>query len=331
MSNHVLKATSDTVHLGGFDPFLKPALWIQSGDRVEVETFTGYALVSQAPAHFVPPELKTIVETLAPERKVGPGPHLLTGPIAVEGSEPGDVLEIRLEQIWPRLPVGFNALRSGWGVLSDQFTQDRLRFIDLDLENKVAEFPPNSGIHLPLKPFFGIIGVATDELARSSVPPGVYGGNLDNRHLQAGSRLFLPVWTSGGLLSLGDGHSMQGDGEVCVTALETSMNGRIQVLLHKQADLAEKGIQLPAPMAETADHWITMGFGETLDQALVMALEKMVAFLSDHTSLDPESAYVLCSLGVNFHITQAVNAPQRGVHGLLPKTLVRELNLLNWD
>ncbi len=327
MSKHSLKATPTTVHLGGFDPGLKPALQIQSGDQVEIETFTGFALVPQAPKHFVPPVLQEIFEQLPPERRLGPGPHLLTGPIEVAGSEPGDVLEIRLQAIWPRLSVGFNAIRPGWGVLPERFDQARIRFIDLDLEQQRVEFPVGSGIHLPLQPFFGIIGLATDQAARSSIPPGIYGGNLDNRHLQAGSRLFLPIWVPGALLSLGDGHSIQGDGEVCVTALETAMNGRIQVLLHKHNDLAQTGISMLAPIAETPDHWITMGFGNTLDQALEMALSKMVDFLSWQVGLDPEEAYVLCSLGIHFQITQAVNTPQRGIHGLLPKALVPHFTL----
>ncbi|MDX2271870.1 MAG: acetamidase/formamidase family protein [Cyanobacteriota bacterium] len=315
MTCHILKATCQTVHLGGFSSALPPALTVNSGDWVEVETFTGFGVCQVAPPHFVPPALADIVENLAADRKVGPGPHLLTGPIAVQGAMPGDVLEVRLGSIQPSLSVGFNAIRPGWGALPQRFDQPRLRFIDLDLQHQVAEFPPASGIRIPLAPFFGILGVATAETDRNSIPPGIYGGNLDNRHLRPGSRVFLPIFLAGGLFSVGDGHAVQGDGEIDVTAIETSMNGRLQLILRRD-------LSLTLPLAETASDFITMGFGSTLDQAFEQALQQMIDFLVTRLHLDPEEAYVLCSLGVHFHITQVVNSPQKGVHGLLPKAIL---------
>jgi acetamidase/formamidase len=315
MTHHMLKATCDTVHLGGFSADLKPALVVQSGDRIAVETFTGFNIVDQAPPAFRPPALQAIWQNLASDRQVGPGPHLLTGPIYVTDAMPGDVLEVRLEAIQPSLPIGFNAMRPGWGALPDQFTQPALRFIDLDLDQQVAEFPPGSGIKLPLRPFFVILGVATATSSRSSVPPGSYGGNLDNRQLQAGARVFLPVFLPGALFSIGDGHATQGDGEVDVTAIETSMNGTLQLILRKD-------LPFTTPIAETATDIITMGFGQTLDDAFTMALQQMIAFLEKFVGISAEEAYVLCSLAVNFHITQVVNRPQKGVHGLLPKAIL---------
>ncbi|MGQ4646267.1 acetamidase/formamidase family protein [Lyngbya aestuarii] len=315
MTHHVLKASCQTVHLGGFSHQLEPALIITSGDVIEVETYTGFYLYKQAPPDFLTPEFLEICQHLPPQRKVGPGPHLLTGPIYVENAAPGDVLEVKLEAISPRLPVGFNAIRPGWGALPQQFTEPRLRFIPLDLEKGVAEFPNGSGIEIPLRPFFGILGTATAETGRSSVPPGNYGGNIDNRELQAGSRIFLPVFVPGGLLSIGDGHSAQGDGEIDVTAIETSMNGTVQVNLRQD-------LPLTSPLAETPTHIITMGFGETLDQAFEFALKQMISFLEKFVGLTAEDAYVLCSLTVNFHITQVVNRPHKGVHGMLPKSVL---------
>ncbi len=230
-------------------------------------------------------------------------------------AEPGDVLEVQLDAIAPSVPVGFNAIRTGWGALPHQFPQPALRFIPLDLVNNIAEFPAGTGIKIPLKPFFGILGVATPETSRTSVPPGSYGGNIDNRELQAGSRLFLPIFVPGALFSIGDGHSAQGDGEVNVTAIETSMNGRITLKLRKD-------LQLTTPIAETPTHIITMGFAQTLDEALELALKNMIDFLERFSNLSPEDAYVLCSLAVNFHITQVVNIPQKGVHGMLPKSIL---------
>lgn len=314
-SEHVLKATCETVHLGGFSSQLSPALTVSSGDRIQVETFTGFHVCDRAPADFVPPELAAICLGLGRDRRVGPGPHLLTGPIYVEGAAPGDVLEVRLEAIAPSLPVGFNAIRSGWGALPHRFTEPALRFIALDLEQQRVEFPVGSGIQIPLRPFFGILGVATDETERSSIPPGYYGGNLDNRHLQAGSRLFLPVQVPGALFSVGDGHAVQGDGEVDVTAIETSMNGTLRLIVRKD-------LQLTLPLAETPTDIITMGFSHSLDGALEQALTQTIQFLEHYVGLTAEDAYVLCSLAVHFHITQVVNSPQKGVHGLLPKAIL---------
>lgn len=315
MSHHTLKATCETVHLGGFSSDLMPALVVESGDRVQVETFSGFNLYENAPAEFVPAAFRQICQQLEVDRKVGPGPHLLTGPIYVNGAEPGDVLEVQLEVITPSLPIGFNAIRPGWGALPQQFAQPALRFIPLDLFHKVAEFPPGSGIQIPLRPFFGILGVATPETARSSIPPGPYGGNIDNRQLQAGSRIFLPIFVPGALFSIGDGHAVQGDGEVNVTAIETSMNGTIRLIVRKD-------LQLTQPLAETPSDIITLGFGATLDEALTQALQQMIAFLEQFIGITAEEAYVLCSLAVNFHITQVVNSPQKGVHGLLPKAIL---------
>jgi acetamidase/formamidase len=315
MVHHILKATCETVHLGGFSPELKPALFIQSGDTIEVETYTGFKLYQQAPAGFLTPELIEICQNLPPERQVGPGPHLLTGPVYIEKAQPGDVLEVRLQDISPRLDVGFNAIRCGWGALPQQFNQSRLRFIPLNLDRNTAEFPPNSDINIPLHPFFGILGVATPEQNRSSIPPGMYGGNMDNPQLKAGSRVFLPIFVPGALFSIGDGHSAQGSGEVNGTAIETSMNGTIELHLHSQ-------ISLTAPIAETPSDWITMGFGDTLDQAFEMALQQMIKFLQTYMKIAAEEAYIICSLAVNFHITQVVNAPQKGVHGMISKSLL---------
>lgn len=314
MAHHILKASCQTVHLGGFSHQLEPALKIHSGDRIDVETYTGFYVYDKAPPDFLTPEFLEICQHLPTERKVSSGPHLLTGPIYVKDAEPGDVLEVKLEAIYPRLPVGFNAIRPGAGALPKHFTEPRLRFIPLDLEKQVAQFPTKSGIRIPLQPFFGILGVAT-QANRSSIPPGDYGGNIDNRQLQAGSRVFLPIFVPGALFSIGDGHSAQGDGEVNVTALETSMNGTIELKLRKD-------LKLTAPIAETPTDLITMGFGETLDEAFEFALKQMIDLLEHFVGLSAEEAYVLCSLAVNFHITQVVNTPQKGVHGMLPKCIL---------
>ncbi len=313
---HRLKATCATVHFGGFSSELPPALTVKSGEHIEVETFSGVPVYQDAPAEFLSPEFLEICQHLSPERRIAAGPHLMTGPIYIEEAQPGDVLEVRLEEIIPTVPMGFTLMRPGAGALPHRFDQTVLRFTPIDLQTRTVEFPPDSGIILPLRPFFGILGVATADTQRHSVPPGDFGGNLDNRLLQAPCRLFLPVYLPGALFSIGDGHSLQGDGEACLTALETSMNGVIQLRSHRHLT------DLPLPLAETTTDWITMGFGPTLDAAFEQCLERMLTFLQRFVGMTAEDAYMFCSLSVNFHITQAVNLPTKGVHGCLPKAVL---------
>ncbi|MEY3297978.1 MAG: hypothetical protein RLZZ597_1238 [Cyanobacteriota bacterium] len=318
MIHHILKATCKTVHYGGFSSQLPPALTVRSGDRITVETFSGLPVYKQAPPEFLPPAFLEICQNLPPNRRINSGAHLLTGPIYVEDTRPGDVLEVRLESIRPLLPVGFILCRPDQGALPGLLQDKALQFIPINLADRSIEFPAGSGIRLQLQPFFGILGVATAESNRHSVPPGNYGGNLDNRLLQPPCRLFLPTFLPGALFSIGDGHGLQGDGEVCLTALETSMEGTIQ--LWRRPDLSS--LSLPLPLAETIDSWITMGFSETLDAAFEMALTNMLTFLEKMLGMSTENAYMLCSLSVHFHVTQAVNVPQKGVHGVLPKTIL---------
>lgn len=287
-----------------------------------VETFSGLPVYKQAPPEFLPPAFLEICQHLSAERRVAPGPHLLTGPIYVAGAVPGDVLEVRLTAIRPLLPIGFALMSPGKGGLPGRFAKEVLKFIPINLAAGVVEFPAGSGIKLPLKPFFGTLGVAGAERDRNSIPPGDYGGNMDNRLLRPPCRLFLPVLLPGALFSMGDGHSLQGDGEVCLTGLETSMEGEIQLVKHSNLG------DLPLPLAETETAWVTMGFAETLDDAFKAALTQMLNLLQRTLSLNAEDAYMLCSLGIHFHITQAVNVPMKGVHGILPKAILPQEILL---
>ena len=191
----------------------------------------------------------------------------MTGPIYVQDAEPGDVLEVRLEAIAPSLPVGFNAIRAGWGALPQQFSQPALRFIPLDLVNNIAEFPHNSGYQNSSQTLFWYSWCRHSRKCPNFNSAWCYGGNIDNRELQAGSRVFLPIFVPGALFSIGDGHSAQGDGEVNVTAIETSMNGRIMLKLRKD-------LQLTTPIAETSTDIITMGFAANIRCSLRTGSEK---------------------------------------------------------
>jgi acetamidase/formamidase len=311
MAHHHLKSSPETCHWGYFDAGLKPVLVIDSGDEVTVETVSGGPDALPSDARFaIPPELHEIHAKC--ERPI-PG-HILTGPIAIRGAVPGDVIEVRILDVQLRQNWGFNVIRPLSGVLPTDFDQARLLHIPLDKEKMVGSMP--WGVDLPLAPFFGVMGVAPiPGWGRiTSIVPRSMGGNLDNKELVPGASLFLPVFAEGALFSCGDGHGVQGDGEVCVTAIETALTGRFAFVLHKGAGLSY-------PRAETPTHYITMGMDPSLDQCAVMALRDMIVLLGEKAGLSREDAYTLCSLAADLRVTQAVNV-SKGIHCMIAKTAV---------
>ena len=311
---HDLPLRPETVHWGYYDPKIPPALRVTSGDRVRVETMVAGGLqrlrLAGVPETDIPESLKA-VEQRVTER--GPGAHPMSGPIFVEGAQPGDVLEIRIIAIDYLHNFGVNAFSPGGGVLPDDYPYAGLKLLRWPAGATSVQFAP--GITLPLAPFFGSIGVAPPPLVGriSSRPPGYYGGNLDNKDLVAGSTLYLPVHVLGALLSIGDGHAMQGDGEVSGTALETSLRGTFELRVIK-------GQRLKWPRAETPTHYIAMGLNEDLDEATRLAVREMVDFLMAEKKLSRDDAYMLCSLSADLHVTQAVDAT-KGVHVTVAKSL----------
>lgn len=247
------------------------------------------------------------------------GPHILTGPIAIEAAEPGDMLEVRVDKIELGSDWGYCAIRPLAGTLADDFPEHYLSHIAID--RKLATCKPAWGPELPLAPFFGTMGVAPPaEYGRlSSREPRNHAGNIDNREIVAGSSLFLPVWVPGANFLVGDGHGRQGDGEVCVNALEMGLIGTFTFLLHKRPDGG--GPLLTHPRAETQTHYITMGMHADLDRAMEQALREMIDFICARSSLTRPQAYQFCSLAVDFRITQTVNG-EKGVHGMLAKGLL---------
>ncbi|WP_420564576.1 acetamidase/formamidase family protein [Thalassobaculum sp.] len=308
MAHHHLKASPETCHWGWFDAGMAPALTIASGDRVTVETVSGAPEDLPGDGYHIPPELLDIHKRS--ERRM-PG-HLLTGPIAVEGAMPGDVLEIRLLDIKLRQDWGYTKVRPLAGALPEDFDEPDRMTVDLDAERNIGRLP--WGTELPLRPFFGVIGVAPPAGwgAISTIQPRKNGGNLDNKELIAGTTLYLPVWTEGGKLSLGDGHGVQGDGEVCVTAIETALEGEIEVHLRKD-------LSLDYPRAETPDARITMGMNADLDNAASHALRQMIDWIVDTTNLSRSQAFMLMSLAADVRVTQLVNQ-EKGIHVVLPKS-----------
>jgi acetamidase/formamidase len=312
---HRLEATPATVAYGYYWSEARPVLRIDSGDIVDVDTLltntpTGLAKAG-VPDDKIQASLKAIVSDVTGERR-GPGGHILTGPVYVEGAEPGDVLEVKILSIDLPLDYGYNGCS---GYLPENCeTGAPVKIIHLDRKKMTAQFLP--GIVIPLKPFYGSIGLApAPELGRvSSNPPGRHAGNMDNRELVAGSTLYIPVFARGALFEIGDGHVAQGDGEVDQTAIETSLRGRLQLTVRKD-------MKLKWPRAETATDYISMATDPDLVIATKTAIQEMIDFLVSEKKLSRHQAYQLVSIAGNVAITQLVDKPNVGVHVKLPKSI----------
>jgi acetamidase/formamidase len=246
------------------------------------------------------------------------GAHILTGPIYVEGAQAGDMLEVRVLDVEIRVPYGVNDTGPGRGAAPELLAQAAQKVIHLDPARRVAFFAED--VEVPLAPFMGIVAVAPPPEAKrvSTRPPGAFGGNIDFKHLVAGSTLYLPVFNEGALFYTGDGHACQGDGEVDGTAIEISLAPTLQLLLHKGA-----GKSMEWPRAEDAAHYYSMGMDKDLNVALKAAITQTVQFLRTRAKLSDAEAYALCSLAVDFRIGEAVNSMQM-VYGAIPKRLFKD-------
>lgn len=306
-NHHELHASPETVHWGFFDANLPPALRIDSGDRVTFHCISGEPEDMPADLSVVPSETFEIHEKC--ER--GPGPHFMTGPVWVNGAEPGDTLEVRILECRLKADWGYNLIWPLFGTLPEDFPLLRRLHIPLDREAMTAEVP--WGGRLSLQPFFGIFGVAPPPLYGrvNSITPREFGGNLDNKDLGPGATIYLPVWNQGALFSLGDGHAIQGHGEVCLTPIETPLIGTLELILRKD-------LSIQFPRGETDTHYMTMGLDPDLDDAAKQALREMIRLLGEIAEMSPEDAYSLCSMAADLHVTQLVDG-NKGIHAMLPK------------
>lgn len=314
--DHQLPATPQTVAWGYYWAQAAPVLHVKSGDHVTVHT-----MITNSPTGLVRAGLDSsrVQQSLrdiysgvtGPAR--GPGGHILTGPIYVEGADSGDVLEVRFLSIKPDIDYAYNSFGTRSGFIPEDFTAGKSRIIQLDTLTGLAHFA--DGIDIPMRPFFGSVGVAPPAaMGRiNSAPPGIHAGNLDNKDLVAGTTLFIPVWVPGALLEIGDGHAGQGNGEVDITAMETSLRGDIQVVVRKD-------LHLRWPRAETPTHWIVMGIDSNLVTATKNAVRESIDFLVTTQHMTREDAYMLSSVAVDFDITELVDGTV-GVHGLIPKSI----------
>jgi len=332
---HVLRATPKTCFWGFFDRALPPVLTIASGDLVHVETLTHQA--GDAPDLMMDDGVRAVYEGI-PAAERGPGVHVMTGPIAVEGARRGDTLEVRILSMRPRLPYGTN-IGAWWGYLYGDMEKERITIYAVDAVSGYARaafaydyehtlkydapgtiVPPErtkrqpalDGVLVPLRPHFGVMGVAPRENGKvNSIPPGDFGGNIDNWRVGPGAAMYYPVQNDGALFFIGDPHAAEGDAELSGTAIESSHDGVIQLTVRRD-------LPTDSPILETGTHWYTHGFGADLDEAMRQAAVRMVAFLGARFGLSRDDAYSFISVACDFGVTQVVDQ-RMGVHAGAPK------------
>ena len=298
----------DQFHLA-WDRSIEPIVTVGSGEVVEIDALD--ASCGQITSSSTLEDLAALDFSRVDQ---------VNGPIAVEGAEPGDTLEIELLDFQPA-DWGWTASIPGFGLLADDFPDAALRITPLG--GIVAEFLP--GVRIPLAPFCGELGVAPrEEGAHSTIPPAEFGGNMDTRHLTAGSRLFLPVFAPGANFSLGDGHAAQGDGEVCGTAIETPMHARVRLTVRKDVHVTAPEFLTPGPLAAGTNigpYYATDGVGPDLMAAARDAVRRMIDYLGREHQLAPIDAYLLCSVAADLKISEVVDAPNWIVTAYCPLSI----------
>jgi acetamidase/formamidase len=312
-----LPASPATVVWGYYSAKAKPVLTVHSGETVRIQTLSTCGSTERmeeegVAAADIPAYNADIYREV---KDKGPGGHILTGPVAIEEAQAGDVLEVQILKIDLDTPFACNGFGTGRGFLPNDYPYSRRKIIPLDRERMVAKFAP--GIEIPLRPFFGSMGVAPPESAGrlDSAPPWMHAGNMDNKELVTGTTLYIPVHAAGALFEVGDGHAGQGNGEVDITALETFLTGTFRFVVHKDRHLLW-------PRAETPTSYISMGFSPDLKEATTLAVRDMINFLVEKKHLSRDDAYMLTSVAVDVDITQLVDG-NVGVHAICPKGIFR--------
>lgn len=335
----------------------EPILTIPSGGTVTFDTVSHEGLmedqgrnpVEYFGQHGIKPDevledAKSITASALEHDFEDDGPHIVTGPVAIEGADPGDVLKIEVLSLAPRVPYGVISNRHGKGALPDEFPEndgpeEGASAENPDLYHNVSTFTPIKKIEeewyaeilgedvlFPINPFMGLMGVAsdTDEFVHS-VPPSETGGNLDINELGVGSTLYLPIKVTGGLFYTGDPHFSQGDGEVALTALEASLRGtfRLTVLEKGEETIPGDNEKFIQPFGETEDYWIPIGLDEDLDEAMKEAVRESVDFLDEELKMDRAKALAYLSAATDYEVSQVVDKT-KGVHGLINKTHFNE-------
>ncbi len=339
-----LPAGPENCYWGYLDRSQPAALTVPSGAVIDVEGVSHHC--GDAAELMMDDGVRSIWDAIDPADRA-PGVHIMTGPIHVQGARPGQTLLVRVLEMAPRHRFGSNCA-ANWGLLYDRFGKERITIYQLDgedgfgdgsgttaspiygydfTERALYDLPgvistPDAAaksrftipVRVPVRPHFGVMGVAPPQMERiSSIPPGVFGGNVDNWRLGPGSAIAYPVFAEGAGLYVGDPHFAQGDGEICGTAIEASINARIQVF-------AIDDISVTAPVLLTGTQWVAHGFGDGLDEAMRMAAEQMLWLLTDRIGLSADEAYSLSSVAVDFGVTQVVDGTV-GCHAILDTSI----------
>ena len=306
---HYLEANHKTVHWGFLSAEIKPVLNINSGDEVEITSVSGPPEVTKNSPYKVKESLLEIHEKSV--RGTLQGGHICTGPIEVDGSKTGDVVEIEILSIELDSDWAYTGVAPLKGALPDDFNSRQMSYLEIDKARKIAKTPWN--MEVDLDPFFGLIATAPPmEWGKlSTVPPRQNGGNMDNKELKVGTTLYLPVFENGAMVSIGDGHGTQGDGEICTAAVEMDMRGKFKI--SNRTDM-----EITWPIAENNDYFITMAFDPDLDECVKITSREMINFLSEFCGLTRADAYTLLSYVGDLRITQVVNG-NKGVHLMIPK------------
>lgn len=330
-AKYTLPCTPETSVGGYWDNSLPPVLRIKSGDTVAVET-GNHLMGKLVPGSQLEDWIRLYKEEMAkypntyfyPDPVTGvqkkekrPNHTHLTGPIYIDGAEPGDVLQIEILEIIP-YPDGFNIQPEPSfmknGLLVDDYPnmKGRVKWYRADSNNEITFLP---GVRLPLRPFPGTLGVQLPEPGRyTNIPPGKNAGNLDCKEMVAGTVLYVPVWVKGAGVMTGDSHLLQGDGEVNVSALEGAFKN-ITLRMTVRKDLKQK---IDWPFISTPTHWITVGVHMDTYEACKMAVRKAIRFLNAHYGMSDEEGYTFCSMGVDLRVTQLVDYVN-GIHAMIPK------------
>ena len=307
---HALDWRPDHLFWGYFDAETPPVLTVNSGDEVRLDCLPAgtHASLPADGKGVLPDHVAAMDAHLA---KKGPGPHMMTGPVYVEGARPGDVLQVDILEVTPAQTWGYTAILPLLGALPEEFTNYQHMYIAIDAQAGLCRLP--IGVDLPLDPFFGIMAVAPPRAwgRVGTAQPRAFGGNIDNKELKPGTTLYLPVFNDGALFSAGDGHARQGDGEVCIAAVETALSGRFRLSVRRD-------MTLERPFAETGQTLISMGFHESLDEAMRRALRDMIGLVAERGGISRDAAYMLLSLAGDLRITQVVDG-EKGVHMMMKK------------
>jgi acetamidase/formamidase len=305
--HHEIPFTPETMVRGILDARIPPVLTIESGDTITLSALPAGGTQSLPNDTGRVPAIWRAGLAAHP-RDIG---HFMTGPVFVKGAKPGDTLQVDILEAKPWMNFGFVSILPLLGALAEEFTEYETIHPMIDSARGVTTLP--WGGELALDPFFGIMAVAPPAAwgECSSIQPRAFGGNMDNKELKPGTTLYLPVFNEGALFMAGDGHAVQGDGEVCITALETGLTGTFRLTI--RTDMTVK-----RPFAETATHLISIGLDEDLDDAAKQAVREMVYYVCARTNLSRNEAYMLCSLAGDLRVTQVVDGV-KGVHMMLAK------------